>query len=288
VRRAFDSVTNARVRAATAQIATHGDIDVRICRRFVVREERCRRHNLSRLAVPALYDLELEPRTLGRGAAWCLTYPLDSGYARGPDRRYRQYAGPDRTPVQVYGACPALGDTASKLCPGEAKDVAQCPQQRHLGGQIRRARLSIDVETNLHGVDLSASAVFVGSLSSDVRAVSCWRFRAMTHEGRKLHALMCTREIQGEGVQPSPSLSLSARRCRQRISCGISVSRRGSQELEQDLDARTIFRIHRSIIATGRNSPIGDVELLLNIVPLHFDAYFEQADRNAAEKEIRP
>src|ERR1700719_5212922 len=57
---------NARVGGAAANIAAHGAVDVRITRRAILLEERRRGHDLSGLAVAALWHLQFHPGGLHR------------------------------------------------------------------------------------------------------------------------------------------------------------------------------------------------------------------------------
>src|SRR5262245_49710459 len=62
--RLFDRRTDARIRAAAADVAGHGTVDVRIARLGIGGEQRACRHDLARLAVPALRHVESEPGRL--------------------------------------------------------------------------------------------------------------------------------------------------------------------------------------------------------------------------------
>src|SRR5258706_6212126 len=72
-RRVLDSFADSRIGAAATDVPGHGGVDVAIGRVGLAGEQRCRRHDLARLAVAALRDLQLDPRLLdlfpgGRGA----------------------------------------------------------------------------------------------------------------------------------------------------------------------------------------------------------------------------
>lgn len=52
-------------------------------------------------------------------------------------------AGTDRFAVEMHGAGPALRDAASELRPGQSDDVAQHPEERHVGRYVDRLFLSV-------------------------------------------------------------------------------------------------------------------------------------------------
>src|SRR5262245_44586657 len=57
----LDGCTNARVGAATADVAGHGAVDIGVARLRLCREQRARRHDLAGLAITALNHIEREP-----------------------------------------------------------------------------------------------------------------------------------------------------------------------------------------------------------------------------------
>src|SRR5215510_12209361 len=66
---AMDRFADARVSPAAADVAGHRSVDVRIAWVRIGREQRGRGHDLPRLAVTALWDLELDPCALDWMAA---------------------------------------------------------------------------------------------------------------------------------------------------------------------------------------------------------------------------
>src|SRR5713226_9991394 len=62
VRGLLDGRADALVGAAAADIPRHRGVDVGVSGVRLLRQERCSRHDLARLAVAALDDLEIEPR----------------------------------------------------------------------------------------------------------------------------------------------------------------------------------------------------------------------------------
>src|SRR5882724_6655622 len=60
----FNGFANAHICSTAADVAGHGVVDVRISRMWIAGEQGRGRHDLARLAVPALHDLTLKPRLL--------------------------------------------------------------------------------------------------------------------------------------------------------------------------------------------------------------------------------
>ena len=113
-------------------------------------EERGGGHDLPRLAVAALDDVDLGPGALdGMGPVG--GEALDGGDRPGADRRDRGDAGPDGLAVEVDGAGAALGHPAAVLGAGVAEDVPQDPQQRHVGRCVDLALLAVDDELHRAG-----------------------------------------------------------------------------------------------------------------------------------------
>jgi hypothetical protein len=86
----LDAFANPDIGAAATDIARHRPVNVGIGRMRIVRDQGRRRHDLPRLAVTALWDLQIEPgfldRLPGRGPAHGLD-GCDRGRA---DGRFRQ------------------------------------------------------------------------------------------------------------------------------------------------------------------------------------------------------
>src|SRR3954463_10491945 len=64
--RRVNRLANARISAATTDVAVHRSIDVRVRRLRLLLEQRGRRHELPGLAVAALRNIVLDPRGLQR------------------------------------------------------------------------------------------------------------------------------------------------------------------------------------------------------------------------------
>src|SRR5271165_2398866 len=144
----FDRLAYAHVGAAAADISRHGRIDIGIFRvRGAVEQGGCR-HDLSGLAVAALDDLQVQPRLLyfgtGRGGA----YAFDGGDCALSDRPHAQQTGAHRCAVHMHGAGAAQRHAASELGAGKSQNIAQYPQQRHVGRRIDIFRFAVDPQTN--------------------------------------------------------------------------------------------------------------------------------------------
>jgi hypothetical protein len=97
-----DRRTNARISGAPADIAAHGAVDIGVVRRCIFfKQGRCR-HDLPRLAVTALRNLERNPRRLHRlcGPA---REALDGYHIAAANRRQRRDTGSDGLTVEVHG-----------------------------------------------------------------------------------------------------------------------------------------------------------------------------------------
>src|SRR6185312_7234847 len=107
-----------------------------------------RRHDLAGLAVTALDHFEIEPRALHFRACGCRTDGFDGRDLALPDRSDRQQARTYRRSVKMHRACAALRDAAAEFGAGEAEQVAQHPQERHIGGRVDVLRFSVDIQRN--------------------------------------------------------------------------------------------------------------------------------------------
>src|SRR3569623_283309 len=115
LRRMLDCNADAVVRAAAADVAGHGCVDVSIGRIGVACNQRRRRHDLARLAVAALHHVQLAPRLLHLLARGCVADCFNRSDLLVADSRRRQYARAHRDAVEMNGAGAALSDTAAEL-----------------------------------------------------------------------------------------------------------------------------------------------------------------------------
>ena len=112
-------------------------------------QQRGRRHDLSRLAVAALHDVEVHPRFLHRlrGAR---REALDRRHLATGDRRDRRRARAQGLSVDMDGAGAALRDAASVLRAGEAELLADDPKQWSIRIAVELATRAVDVERDGH------------------------------------------------------------------------------------------------------------------------------------------
>ena len=142
-------LADAEVGAAAADVAVHRAIDVRVARLRRRRQQRRGRHDLARLAVAALRDVDLLPRDLQRMRA-VRRQPFERRDRRVRRRRHRRLAGAHRAAAQVHRARAALPDAAAELGALQVQDVANHPQQGHVRRHVHRRRASVHVQCVRH------------------------------------------------------------------------------------------------------------------------------------------
>ena len=136
---------NALVGSTTADVAAHRRIDVGVGRLRLLLEQRNGGHDLAGLAIAALHDVGFDPRTL-HGMLAVLADAFDGGDFLAGERRDRRDARTHRHAVDMHGAGAALGHAAAELGAGQADQVAQHPEQRHVAGRIDFMLPPVDVE----------------------------------------------------------------------------------------------------------------------------------------------
>jgi hypothetical protein len=108
-------------------------------------EQRRGRHELARLAVAALRDVELAPGLLQRVFSGRIeAFYCCHGFAA--DRRDRRLACALGGAVEVNRACAALADPASVLRADETQRVAKHPQHRRVGCDVDGVGFAVDVQ----------------------------------------------------------------------------------------------------------------------------------------------
>src|SRR5947208_17123517 len=116
-RRAVNRTADALISAAPRDVARHGGINVGIGRVRFFRQQCGRGHQLSGLAVAALWHLLRNPGRLQRVIRrW--RQALDRPHLFAPDARDRGDAGTNGLPVELERARPALRPTAAELLAG--------------------------------------------------------------------------------------------------------------------------------------------------------------------------
>src|SRR5271166_926368 len=126
----LDGGGDALVAAAAADVAAHHAVDLVLRRVLVGREQRCGLHDLSRLAIAALRNIQGAPRLLHRMITVGVE-PLDRGYGSAGDIPDGGYAGAGGFAVDMDRASAAQGDPAAVFRAGETELVPQIPEQWH-------------------------------------------------------------------------------------------------------------------------------------------------------------
>src|SRR5262245_5690445 len=124
----------------------------------VPRKQRRSGHDLARLAVPALHDIEVEPGLLDSGGRRCRAEGLDGrdlGLADADDRGDTRTGG---VAVDMHRAGTAQRHAAAELGAGHAEHVAQHPQERGVAVDVDRPVDAIDPNRGGHR-DLLVSRV---------------------------------------------------------------------------------------------------------------------------------
>src|SRR6185369_13523117 len=111
-------------------------------------EESRRRHHLSGLAIAALHDVFVDPGLL-HGVQPVRGEALDGRDRAIADGGDGHHARPRGAVADVHGAGAALGHPAAELGAGEAEDVPQHPEQRHVLRHIDVMVLAVDSQSHV-------------------------------------------------------------------------------------------------------------------------------------------
>src|SRR6267142_965282 len=123
-RREVNGGADTLIRPAAADVARHGLVDV-VVSGLRSSGQQCRgRHDLARLTVAALHDVELEPGLLKSLSNRRLSNRFDRGDGFLPDGTDGRYARAHRHAVDVNGAGAAQGDAAAELRTRDAEHIA--------------------------------------------------------------------------------------------------------------------------------------------------------------------
>src|SRR5688572_11288749 len=131
----MNSVPDALIGSATADVAVHGGVDIGVGWFWFARQESGGSHDLAGLAVSALRHLFRDPGGLKRVCRRC-GQSLDCSDFSSPHTGHSHAACADRVPVDVHGAGAALLKPAAELGAGQADGVAKNPEQRRVRGDI--------------------------------------------------------------------------------------------------------------------------------------------------------
>lgn len=127
----LDGGANALIGSAATDIPSHGAVNVLVGRLWVGLQQRDGLHDLPRLAVAALRNVELDPGLLN-GVKTVRAYSFDGDDFRAVHGAQRSDARADGLAIPVDSAGAAQGHTAAELGAGEPDDIPEIPQKRHV------------------------------------------------------------------------------------------------------------------------------------------------------------
>ena len=133
-----------QIRAAPADVAVHRVVDFLVGGTWRVRQQRRSGHHLPCLAVATLRHIKFLPRELN-GVRPIRRQPFQRGDLRVRRNRYRRLAGAHGAPVQMYRAGAAQTSAAPELRAAKIEDVADHPQQGHVGRHVYVRRLAVHI-----------------------------------------------------------------------------------------------------------------------------------------------
>ncbi len=114
--------------------------------------QQCRgRHDLAGLAIATLDTFKREPGVLNTLARLRLTDRLDGDH-RSLHVANGKNTGTNGLPVDLGGARSALADPATELGAGQARKIAQCPEERHVIRTINQEASPIDMSCFIDAV----------------------------------------------------------------------------------------------------------------------------------------
>ena len=141
----MDAGADAGVRRATAEVARHRAIDIRIgwLGRF---GQECRRaHDLPALAITALRHIEVAPRLLERGELAVLREPFNRRHFRSADFGNRRAARPLGDTINMHRARATFANAAAVFGADEANRVAQNPEEWGISFHLHRFHFTVHI-----------------------------------------------------------------------------------------------------------------------------------------------
>src|ERR1700682_23910 len=144
-RRQLDGLADAHVGHTSTETPGHYRVDVLVGWIGVVLQQGGGLHDLSRLAVAALRNLQFDPGDLQRMAALRIE-PLDRRHLGAGHRSYRGDTGTSGATVHMHGAGAAQPNPTTKFCSREADLIADRPQQRRVIGRSNGNGAAIEIE----------------------------------------------------------------------------------------------------------------------------------------------
>src|SRR5215471_7332003 len=161
-------LADALIGAAATDIR-HGVIDIVVARIGIFHEQRSRSHDLARLAIAALRNVDGSPRLLHGMHRSVLRQTFDGGDLLALDRAHRHRARTHRNAVDVHRARAALRDAAAVFRAGETDVLADHPQEWRVTFHLHVVRRPIDVELGhelppfAHSIASAADFAYVSS-----------------------------------------------------------------------------------------------------------------------------
>src|SRR4029079_8500830 len=153
LRRLLDRLANTDIGAAAADVAGHCGVDIGVARIGIAREQCRGRHDLTRLAIAALDDFEIEPRLLNFLTCGRLSDRFDGRDRSVADALYRRYAGAYGRAVHMHGAGAAERHATAELGARHAEHIAQDPEERDVSVDVDVVLNVIDLDRERHGWD---------------------------------------------------------------------------------------------------------------------------------------
>ena len=154
LRGALDCVDDSVVRAAAADVAVEGLLDLRLGRARVLLQERDRLHHHAVDAVAALGRLLVDERLDDRVRVLLRAEPLERRDLLPGHGRDGHDAGADRLPVHVHGAGPALREPAAEARAVQVELVAQDVEQRRVRRRLDGVALAVHRQLHCLGHSL--------------------------------------------------------------------------------------------------------------------------------------
>ena len=138
---------DARIRSATTDVSRHGLVDIVVGRLGIFFEQDGCAHDLSGLAVAALWDVNFDPCAL-HGMRVVRGKPFDGGNVLAFDTGERRDTRAYRATVEMDRTRAAESHSSAKLGSSQIHFVADGPEQRHFGTDIQLIGLVIDVQSD--------------------------------------------------------------------------------------------------------------------------------------------
>jgi hypothetical protein len=140
----MDGAAYSLKRAAAADVAGQGGIDIGVGRMRILVEQRGGVHELSRHTITALRHIQGDPGLLhrmteiGREA-------FNGGDLFPSSASHRRNTGTHRDTIEVDGTGTALGDATAVLGSGESEIFPQYPEERRIGIDFHGKILAVDL-----------------------------------------------------------------------------------------------------------------------------------------------